>query len=85
MNTLIGVLKELGGLFVEDGAFALAIAAVVATAALCAFVIPRAAPASGAVLLLGCLGVLVMNVMRAPHRHSGAERSEEPGIHNHDS
>jgi hypothetical protein len=65
MRTLIGVLKELVGLFVEDGALALAIVAVVASAAICAFVIPNAAPASGAILLFGCLGVLVSNVIRA--------------------
>jgi hypothetical protein len=65
MTTLIGVLKELVGLFVEDGALALAITAVVAAAAICAFVIPNAAPASGAILLFGCLGALVSNVIRA--------------------
>jgi len=65
MTTLISVLKELVGLFVEDGALALAIAAVVASAAMCAFVIPNAALASGAILLFGCLGVLVGNVISA--------------------
>jgi len=65
MTTLIAVLKELVGLFIEDGAFALAIAAVVAASAICAFVIPNATPASGAILLFGCLGVLVSNVIRA--------------------
>jgi hypothetical protein len=31
-------------------------------------VVPTAGPVSGAILLVGCLGVLVLNVMRAGRR-----------------
>lgn len=67
MKTLIGILASLVGLFVDDGAFALAILAVIAAAGICAALLPNAAPMSGAVLFLGCLGVLFLNVIRAGH------------------
>jgi hypothetical protein len=65
VKTLIGVAASLAGLFVEDGALALAILGVVAAAAICAALVPNAAPACGAILLFGCLGVLLLNVIRA--------------------
>jgi hypothetical protein len=68
MKTLIGIAVSLAGLFVEDGALALAIMGVVATAGICAALVPNAAPASGAILLFGCLGVLLLNVIRARRR-----------------
>lgn len=68
MKMLIGIAARLVGLFVEDGAFALAILAVVAAAGICAALVPNATPASGAILLLGCLGVLLLNVIRARRR-----------------
>jgi hypothetical protein len=56
--------SEFLGLFVEDGSLALGIVAVVAVAAsLSALAISPVAV--GVVLLLGCLGVLVENVLRA--------------------
>jgi hypothetical protein len=58
MKTLKGIAASLAGLFVEDGALALAILVVVAAAR----------PASGAILLFGCLGVLLLNVIRAGRR-----------------
>jgi hypothetical protein len=76
MKTLIGVaaslaaslVTSLAGLFVEDGALALAILVVVAAAGICTALVPNAALASGAILLFGCLGVLLLNVMRARRR-----------------
>jgi hypothetical protein len=68
MKTLLDIAVGLAGLFVEDGALALAILGVVAAAGLCAVVVPTAGPVSGAILLFGCLGVLVLNVMRAGRR-----------------
>lgn len=80
MKTLIGVaaslvasfaaslVTSLAGLFVEDGALALAILGVVAAAGICAALMPNAALASGAILLFGCLSVLLLNVMRARRR-----------------
>ena len=68
MNALAAVVRELVGLFVDDGALALAIIAVVVAAGLAAAFAPAAAWASGGILLLGCLGVLLLNVMTAKRR-----------------
>jgi hypothetical protein len=68
MKTLIGIAVSVLGLFVEDGAFALATLAVVAAAGIWAVLIPNATQASGAILLVGCLGVLLLNVTPARRR-----------------
>jgi hypothetical protein len=68
MKILIGALQELSGLFVEDGALALAIVAVVAVVGICALLLPSAALARGAILLFGCIGVFFINVMKAQRR-----------------
>jgi hypothetical protein len=58
------MLRELAGLFVDDGALALAIIAIVALAGIVAMLIPDVPLAAGAILLFGCLGVLLSNVAR---------------------
>jgi hypothetical protein len=58
------VIRELIGLFVDDGALAIAILGVVAFAVLVATV-PGMPLAAGAILLLGCSGVLLVNIVRA--------------------
>ena len=68
MNMLTAVVRELFGLFVDDGALAMGVCAVVLLAALSAVLIPDRPLATGAILLLGCLGVLLMNVARAARR-----------------
>jgi hypothetical protein len=68
MKMLVGLLRELAGLFVDDGALALAILAVVALAAIVAALMPGASFLAGAVLLFGCLGVLLFNTIRAASR-----------------
>ena len=68
MTASTNVLRELAGLFVDDGALALTIMAVVIAAGLVAILIPDAPLAAGAILLLGCLGVLFTNVVRADRR-----------------
>jgi hypothetical protein len=65
MKNLAASLRELLGLFVEDGALALAIIAVVVFAGIIAALTPAASWLSGVILLFGCLGVLVGNVMTA--------------------
>ena len=65
MSALIRLLRHLVGLFVDDGSLALAILGVVALAALLAFLMPPAALVAGAILLFGCLGVLLANILRA--------------------
>jgi uncharacterized membrane protein len=68
MNTLEAVLRELIGLFVDDGALALEIVAVVILAAISAALIPNVPLLAGSILLLGCLGVLLANVAIAARR-----------------
>jgi hypothetical protein len=65
MSGLMNFLRQFGGLFVEDGWLALAILCVVALAAVLALLMPRLSLAAGGILLFGCLGVLLVNVIRA--------------------
>jgi hypothetical protein len=69
MNMLGAVVREMLGLFVEDGSLALEILAVVILAAISAALVPDAPLVAGAILLFGCLGVLLTNVARAARRH----------------
>jgi hypothetical protein len=70
MSALIGIFRELAGLFVEDGWLALTTLCIVALAAVLAVLMPRLSRAAGAVLLFGCLGMLFVNVIRAArHRN----------------
>jgi hypothetical protein len=68
MNVLRAVGRELLGLFVDDGALALAILGVVVVAAISAALVPNIPMATGGILLLGCIGVLSMSVARAARR-----------------
>jgi hypothetical protein len=68
MIILVNVLRELMGLFVDDGALALAIVAIVVLAALVAALMPDLPLAAGAVLLVGGLGTLLLNVISAGRR-----------------
>jgi hypothetical protein len=72
MSALLAVLRELTGLFVDDGSLVLAILGVVVLAAIVAMLAPHMALAAGAVLLLGCLGVLVLNAVSAARRAGGS-------------
>jgi hypothetical protein len=65
VTTLVALLRDVVSLFVDDGSLALAIMGVVAIAAFAATLTPNAPLLAGAVLLMGSLGVLVVNVMRA--------------------
>jgi uncharacterized membrane protein YdjX (TVP38/TMEM64 family) len=62
------LLRELAGLFVDDGALALAIIAVVVIAAIVAMLIPEVPLAAGAILLFGCLAALLVSVAGAGRR-----------------
>jgi hypothetical protein len=68
MSVLATLLRELVGLFVDDGALALAIITIVALAGIVATLIPDGRLAAGAILLFGCLGVLLANTVRAGRR-----------------
>ena len=65
MSALMSLFRQLAGLFVDDGWLAFAILCIVALAAVFALLMPRLSLAGGAVLLFGCLGVLLVNVIRA--------------------
>jgi hypothetical protein len=65
MNMLAATIRMLVALFVDDGSLVLAIAAVVLLSWIIATLMPDFPLAAGAVLLVGCLGVLFANVMKA--------------------
>ena len=68
MKMLADMLRELAGLFVDDGALALAIVAIVVLAGIVAAMMPGVPLVAGAILLVGCLVVLVLNVAKAARR-----------------
>jgi hypothetical protein len=68
MSMLRAAFRELLGLFVDDQALALGILAAVALAGALAALMPEPSLLAGAVLLSGCLGVLVATAIRAAHR-----------------
>jgi uncharacterized membrane protein YdjX (TVP38/TMEM64 family) len=65
MKMLLDILRELAALFVDDGSLALAIIGVIMLAAIFAALMPGAPLVAGAILLFGCLGVLLVNTMQA--------------------
>jgi hypothetical protein len=68
MNFISSAARQLVKLFVDDGALALTIIAIVALAALLSLVAPEFARAAGAILVLGCAGALLGNVRRSRRR-----------------
>lgn len=66
MKVARALVRELIGLFIDDGALALSIVGVVGAAALLAA--EGDSDLAGALLLVGCLGVLLVNVARAARR-----------------
>ncbi len=68
MNMLAAVIRELLGLFVDDGSLALGVLAVVLLAAVSTALVPDLPLATGAILLLGCLGALLVNLAKAARR-----------------
>jgi uncharacterized membrane protein YdjX (TVP38/TMEM64 family) len=65
MTALTNVLRELAGLFVDDGAFALVIIAVVVLTGVVATLLPEVPLVAGGILLFGCLAALLSSVARA--------------------
>ena len=68
MNVVVSVFRELARLFVDDGSLALAILAVIVLAGIFSILVPNSPLAAGAILLFGCLGVLLANVASAAQR-----------------
>ncbi|MBI1774414.1 MAG: hypothetical protein HYR63_03610 [Proteobacteria bacterium] len=65
MNTLVAVFRELTGLIIDDGSLALAVLTVIVLAGISASLMPDVPIAGGVILLFGCLGVLIANVLGA--------------------
>jgi uncharacterized membrane protein YdjX (TVP38/TMEM64 family) len=65
MTALANMLRELAGLFVDDGALALMIMAVVVVAGVVATLLPELPLVAGGILLFGCLAALLSSVARA--------------------
>jgi hypothetical protein len=77
MSAVKALYGGLLGLFVDDGSLALAVLAVVVLAGVVAALMPEFSLGAGVILLLGCLGVLVANVLRvakAPKVRSSGRR-----------
>ena len=68
MSAVAAVFRAVVGLFVDDGSLALAIVAVIVAATALARLLPGSPLAAGAVLLFGCLGVLLINANGAARR-----------------
>ena len=68
MRLIQSICRELVGLFVDDEFLALAVLGVVGLAALSAFWLALPALVTGAVLLIGCITVLVASALRARER-----------------
>jgi uncharacterized membrane protein YdjX (TVP38/TMEM64 family) len=68
MKMMMDMLREILGLFVDDGALALAIIGIIVLAAIVAALMPGSPLLAGAVLLFGCLGVLLFNTAQAARR-----------------
>ena len=68
MNFLSGAIRQLFKLFVDDGSLAVTIIAIVALAALLSLAAPEFARAAGAILVFGCAGALLGNVVRSSQR-----------------
>ena len=65
MTMLVTAFRMLVGLFVDDGSLALAILVIVLLSWIFLTLMPDAPLVAGAVLLTGCLAVLLANVKKA--------------------
>ena len=68
MTMLATTFRILVGLFVDDGSLAMAIIVIVLFSWVFSTLMPDMPLVAGAVLLIGCLGVLFANVMKAAQR-----------------
>jgi hypothetical protein len=68
MTVLATAFRMVVALFVDDGSLALAIIVIVLLSLLVARLMPDMLLAAGAVLLVGSLGVLFANVLKAAQR-----------------
>ena len=69
MKALLSMLRELWSLFVDDGILALAL---VLWCAIAGLILPRLPPVgewSGAIFFVGCLAILLIDIVMAIPRH----------------
>lgn len=71
MRTLGLWLRELWGLFVDDGSLAVALVLWCAAAGLGLRLLPVANALDAPLLFAGCLAILIVNVARAARRYRG--------------
>jgi hypothetical protein len=64
MKILAAIFHEILGLFVDDEGLALSILGVVALASLLAFGLQAPSLVTGAVIVVGCAGALVVSVLK---------------------
>ncbi len=64
MNLFSLIVRELIGMFIDDEFLAMAVLAIVALAAACAFLLAASQVIVGGVLVVGCVVVLVSSVRR---------------------
>lgn len=73
MNALRTILAEIVGLFVDDGSLALALVLWCAGVGAAILVVPALpAPLAALGLLAGCVGILLLNVLRAARQRRSA-------------
>ena len=68
MKAIAAIIHEILGLFVDDQGLALSILGVVAVAIVLAFGPHAPSMVTGAVIALGCVGALVVSVLRGAAR-----------------
>ena len=68
MSSLRAVFAEVFGLFVDDGALAVALVGWCAALGIGVWIVPALVPIAGPVLLVGCALILVGNVVRTVRR-----------------
>jgi Flp pilus assembly protein TadB len=73
MRTLRAILAEILGLFVDDGSLALALVLWCAGVGVAVIVVPGLpGPLAAAALLVGSVGILLVNVLRAARKRRSA-------------
>jgi hypothetical protein len=80
MTMLVTAFRMLVGLFIDDGVLAGAIFVIVLLSWIFSTLMSELPLAAGAVLLIGCLGVLLANVMNAARRYFAKLPSSACGV-----
>ena len=70
MKLILGVMRQLLALFVDDGSLAIAILAVVTLAAIATSAFQLSPVVAGGILIIGCIVMLLENVVRAARQSS---------------